>query len=84
LYKLGVPLHLSKEGNIVIKAYNIPTIGDDVVDSKMKKIGIVVDIIGPTKSPYVLVKPTGKEGQDVVKKGGSVYGIAPQRRMRFR
>ncbi|MBS7609177.1 hypothetical protein KEJ36_01085 [Candidatus Bathyarchaeota archaeon] len=84
LYKLGAPLHISKEGNIVVKALNIPGIGDEVVDAKMNPIGIVADIIGPTRSPYVLVKPTIKKTEEFLKKGGSLYALAPRRRMRFR
>jgi len=53
--------------NIIVPAdpKNLPGIGMEVVTRKMEKIGYVYDIIGPVKSPFVVVRPVGK---DVIKK----------------
>ncbi len=42
---------------MILKAENIPRIGDSVVNEKLKAIGTVFDVFGPTSSPYVAVKP---------------------------
>jgi len=42
---------------MILKAENIPRIGDEVINEKLKPIGTVFDIFGPTSSPYVAVKP---------------------------
>ena len=57
LHRIGHVLHLSATRNIVIKAENIPRIGDKVVNETLKPVGTVFDIFGPTASPYVAVKP---------------------------
>jgi len=57
LYRIGRILHLSNTKNIILKAENIPHIGDAVTDEKLKPVGTVFDVFGPTSSPYVAVKP---------------------------
>ena len=42
---------------MIIKAKNIPRIGDKVINEKLKPVGTVFDVFGPTSSPYVAVKP---------------------------
>ncbi len=42
---------------MILKAENIPRIGDQVTNEKLKSIGTVFDVFGPTSSPYVAVKP---------------------------
>ncbi len=34
----------------------IPRIGSRVYDRQRKEVGVVVDVIGPVKSPYVVVR----------------------------
>jgi len=53
---LGRIIHLNSNGNVIVKARNVPRMGDTVVDGDLKKIGRVFDIFGPVKSPYVTVK----------------------------
>ena len=43
---------------MILKAENIPRIGDEVANEKLKPVGTVFDVFGPTGSPYVAVKPT--------------------------
>jgi rRNA processing protein Gar1 len=42
---------------MILKAENIPHIGDKVSNEKLKPVGTVFDVFGPTSSPYVAVKP---------------------------
>ena len=42
---------------MILKAENIPRIGDKVANEKLKPVGTVFDVFGPTSSPYVAVKP---------------------------
>jgi len=42
---------------MILKAENIPRIGDQVANEKLNPVGTVFDVFGPTSSPYVAVKP---------------------------
>jgi RNA-binding protein len=57
LHRIGYVLHLSNTKNMIIKAEIIPHIGDKVINEKLKLVGKVFDIFGPTSAPYVAVKP---------------------------
>jgi len=57
LYRIGHVLHVSNTKNMIIKAENIPHIGDKVTNEKLTPVGTVFDVFGPTSSPYVAVKP---------------------------
>ena len=57
MHRIGQVLHVSKTKNLILKAENIPRIGDKVSNEKLKSVGIVFDVFGPTSSPYVAVKP---------------------------
>jgi RNA-binding protein len=48
---------VSNTKNIILKAENIPRIGDKVTNEKLKSVGTVFDVFGPTSAPYVAVKP---------------------------
>lgn len=56
LNRIGHVLHVSNTKNIILKAENIPHIGDEVVNEELNQVGTVFDVFGPTKSPYVAVK----------------------------
>ena len=51
---------------MILKAENIPRIGDEVINEKLKPIGTVFDVFGPTSSPYVAVKPHIQEPEQLV------------------
>ena len=57
MHRIGYVLHVSNTKNMILKAENIPRIGDKVTNEKLKPVGTVFDIFGPTSSPYVAVKP---------------------------
>ena len=63
--RLGKVLHLSKSGNLVLRLEqrNIPVIGSKVCDYKLRTLGVVNNVLGPVKTPYVSVRPeTGSDG----------------------
>ena len=51
---------------MILKAENIPRIGDNVANEKLKPMGTVFDVFGPTSSPYVPVKPYIKNTEQLV------------------
>ncbi|MBI2183820.1 MAG: hypothetical protein HYU39_02550 [Thaumarchaeota archaeon] len=53
--KIGEVLHLAKSGSLIIKALGEVHQGAILVDEKGRKIGKVVETIGPVKSPYLSV-----------------------------
>ncbi len=61
LRRIGYALHTSSSGNIILKAENLPRIGEQVVDENLKPIGTVFDILGPVSSPYIAVRPSTEE-----------------------
>jgi rRNA processing protein Gar1 len=62
LRRLGKVLHLSKSGNLLLRLeqYPVPIIGAQVCDYKLRSVGVVNNILGPVKTPYVSVKPVAK------------------------
>jgi RNA-binding protein len=66
LHRIGHVLHVSATRNMIIKAENIPRIGDMVANENLKPVGTVFDIFGPTSSPYVAVKPRIQNPEQLV------------------
>ncbi|TMI25130.1 H/ACA RNA-protein complex protein Gar1 [Candidatus Bathyarchaeota archaeon] len=63
LRRLGKVLHLSKSGNLILRletSQRPPPVGASVCDYKLRKVGIVNNILGPVKAPYASVQPTGE------------------------
>jgi len=77
LKRIGRVLHVSPDRNIILKAENLPRIGDRVVDELLKPIGKVFDIFGPSSTPYVAVKSKVKEPRHLV---GQILYAAPRSR----
>lgn len=52
-------LHLSKSGNLILRLESPepPPIGVEVCNYKLERVGIVNNILGPVKAPYVSVQP---------------------------
>ena len=61
LQRIGSVLHVSSGKSMILKADNIPRIGDKAVDDKLHHVGTVFDVFGPVSSPYVAVKPSVEE-----------------------
>jgi rRNA processing protein Gar1 len=66
LRRIGHVLHVSATKNMIIKAENIPRIGEKVANEKLTHVGTVFDVFGPTSSPYVAVKPSNKNPEQLV------------------
>jgi len=47
---------MSANKNIILKAENLPKIGDNVVDENLRSVGVVSDTFGPVSSPYLAIK----------------------------
>jgi RNA-binding protein len=61
LQRIGSVLHVSSTKSMILKAENIPRIGDKAVDEKLHDVGKVSDFFGPVSSPYIAVKPSVEE-----------------------
>jgi RNA-binding protein len=82
LQRIGPVLHISSSRNIILKAENIPRIGDKVLDENLKPVGTVFDVFGPASSPYVAVKPHVKDPQHLVNRVIFVVPSEPGRKER--
>ncbi|WFO76104.1 RNA-binding protein [Desulfurococcaceae archaeon MEX13E-LK6-19] len=83
--RLGELLHATKDGLLVVKsALKDPRklVGSIVYDRDMKRIGRIVDVIGRTDSPYVIVKPESKDIIAVIEPG-PVYYFVERKKRRF-
>ncbi len=63
LNKLGKVLHMTRNGYVVavLEARDrLPPLNTPVYDEKTNRVGILLDIIGPVKAPYAVVKPDRK------------------------
>ena len=77
--KMGKVLHRSDLGHAILKdPPKLPKIGSDVVNENMEHIGIVNDIFGPVKEPYVSVK-VKKEWDEKITSGTLLYVIDKRR-----
>jgi len=61
LQRIGLVLHISSCGNMILKAQNPPHINDQVIDENLKPVGVVFDVFGPLSLPYVAVRPNVEE-----------------------
>ena len=82
LQRIGLVLHVSSSRNIILKAENVPRIGDKVLDENLKPVGMVFDVFGPTSSPYVAVKPNIQDPQHLVNRALYVVPSKPGRKER--
>jgi len=78
LQRLGLVLHVSPSRNLIMKVEKVPKIGETVVDENLKQVGKVFDILGPTSSPYVAIRPTVRDPEKMINR--PVYVIPSKRR----
>lgn len=76
--RIGRVIHITPSEKAVIKAENLPRIGEMVVDEKRNSVGTVFDVFGPTPSPYVEVKPDVEDPHKLV--NGFLYVLPSYRR----
>ncbi|MCW4035528.1 MAG: Gar1/Naf1 family protein [Candidatus Bathyarchaeota archaeon] len=85
MHRIGHVLHVSSTKNVIVKAENIPRIGDDVTNENLKPVGTVFDVFGPTSSPYVAVKPHIQNPEQLINNvlyASPSKSTRPQRRKR--
>jgi RNA-binding protein len=66
LQRIGCIVHISSNGNMILKADNVPHISDQAIDENLKTVGTVFDVFGPVASPYVAVRPSVNEPNSYV------------------
>jgi rRNA processing protein Gar1 len=43
---------------MILKADNVPHIGNQAIDENLKPVGTVTDVFGPLANPYVAIRPS--------------------------
>jgi rRNA processing protein Gar1 len=61
LRRLGVITDVTYSGLYLVRAEFAPRVRDIVLDPRKRKIGIVTKVFGPTRSPFVTIKPSEKK-----------------------
>ena len=69
--KLGKVSIIARNGNLLVQASKPERIGTPVVDQQIKRIGKIVDVIGPIKAPYIVVNAKGYTAP--IKEGDIIY-----------
>ncbi|HYY49790.1 MAG TPA: Gar1/Naf1 family protein [Nitrososphaeraceae archaeon] len=60
LEEIGEIMHLAKSGRLVVRLTcvgNEPKSGELIIDTNGKRIGKVIEVIGPVSAPYASVVP---------------------------
>ena len=68
---IGTAIHVAKSGRLVIKAKGDIRTGEFVFDERGNQVGKVLEVIGPTRSPYLTVIPANEQSKRVI--GRLVY-----------
>lgn len=66
---LGIVEEVTRDGRLIIRCRTLPNLGDQVFDSKRRRMGVVKRIFGPVEEPYLSVTPD--EGLDPLRLKGS-------------
>jgi rRNA processing protein Gar1 len=68
-------LHLSKSRALIVKLDPPRFVrpGTKACDSKLKSVGMVMDILGPVSGPYLSVRPTIAKPESII--GRTVYAL---------
>jgi rRNA processing protein Gar1 len=71
LRRLGDILRQSKNRNLILKPKSGPPpgLGANIYDGKRRPLGVVVDVFGPVRSPYVEIRPFSADAEKLVGKG---------------
>jgi len=82
---LGYPLHKTKTGLLIvqIRTKRIPPLGSIVVKKNMRRIGSIMDVIGPINEPYAVIKLIKKDINHELLTS-PLYYIPPRRGLRKR
>lgn len=71
LKKIGQILHAVPGNKAIVKVENLPNLGATVFDIKKRPIGVVLDIFGPVKSPYIEIEVKDQDPKKIV--GSPIY-----------
>lgn len=71
LLEVGELLHLARSGRLIVSLSRKVDIGTVLVDEKGRKVGKVLELIGPVKKPYASVIPLSNKAQG--KKGDKLF-----------
>jgi len=85
LERLGKVLHRTRSGYIVVELEakeKPPPLNTPVYKEGARRIGILLDIIGPVKKPYAVIKPDKAEVD--LGSGETLFYRRPERRPRAR
>jgi rRNA processing protein Gar1 len=61
-------LHLSSNKNLILKAKRTAKPSQNVFDKQAHKIGKIIDVFGPVKTPYLSIKPLTSNAKKYVGK----------------
>ena len=70
MFQIGTILHQAKSGRLILKLSREVKPGSTVVDAQGKKLGKVIELIGPVKAPYASV---GVSTSRLGKRGDPAY-----------
>ena len=60
--RLGRVSHISQRGSVIVRTDKTPPMGARVVDKQVQPVGVIVDVFGPVKRPYVAVRRVKQKG----------------------
>lgn len=69
--EVGVVLHQAKSGRLIVKVSDFLDSGSILLDSKGRKVGKVIETIGPVGSPYASLELHTTRVKGIL--GGKVY-----------
>jgi rRNA processing protein Gar1 len=61
LRRLGVITDITYSGLLLVRAEFAPKIGERVLDPRKRGVGAVTRVFGPTKTPFVTIRPSEKK-----------------------
>jgi RNA-binding protein len=61
LRRLGVVTDITYSGLLLVRADFAPKIGEKITDSRKRKIGRVTRVFGPTRAPFVTIRPSERK-----------------------
>ncbi|ASJ01249.1 Gar1/Naf1 family protein [Thermococcus gorgonarius] len=64
--RLGKVSHYAKQGFLILRSSWVPNLNDRVVDKNLNFVGVVKDVFGPVKAPFIAVKPRVRNPSDYV------------------
>ncbi|MCX8170428.1 MAG: Gar1/Naf1 family protein [Candidatus Bathyarchaeota archaeon] len=64
--KIGQVLHTYFGNRVIAKVETPPKIGATIFDIRKKPIGVVLDIFGSVKSPYIEIKVKDQEAKKII------------------